>query len=83
MAKYWLANNPNGEVTDEQVIALKSLSNADLDELDDLAAALPMAAEADLNQTISDPPTQTQVQDLSDKVDALLAKMRTAGLLAS
>lgn len=36
----------------------------------------------DLNQTISDPPTQAEVQAISDKVDALLATLRTAGLLA-
>jgi hypothetical protein len=83
MAKYWIANNPNGEVTDAQVIALKSLSNADLDELDDLVAALPMAAEADLNQTISGSYVQAEVQAISDKVDALLAKLRTAGLLTA
>jgi len=41
------------------------------------------AAVADLDQTISDPPTQAQVQALSDKVDALLASLRTAGVLAS
>lgn len=91
--KYWLANNPNGEVNDAQVVALKNLSTADLteieeavasfDELRALAGAIPMAAIADLDQTISDPPTQAEVQALSDKVDALLAALRTAGLLAS
>ena len=30
--KYWLANNPNGQVTDAQVVALKSLSTAELDQ---------------------------------------------------
>ena len=40
-------------------------------------------AIADLNQTITDPPTQTEVQDISDKIDALLAVMRTAGLLST
>jgi hypothetical protein len=83
MAKYWIANNPNGEVTDDQVVALKSLSNADLDELDDLAAALPMAAEADLDQDISNTYVEAEIQAISDKVDDLLAKMRIAGLLAS
>lgn len=38
-------------------------------------------AIVDLNQTISDPPTQTEVQDISDKIDALLAAMRVAGQL--
>jgi hypothetical protein len=40
------------------------------------------AAEADLNQTISDPPTQAEVQAISDKIDALLAKFRSANVLA-
>jgi len=79
--KYWIAGNPNGEVTDAQVQALKSLSTADLDELDDLAAALPMAAVADLDQDISATYVEAEVQALSDKVDALLAALRTAKLL--
>lgn len=41
------------------------------------------AAEADLSQTISDPPTQAEVQAISDKIDALLAKLRSANLLAT
>ena len=41
------------------------------------------AAEADLNQTISNPPTQAEVQAISDKVDAILAKLRSAGVLAT
>ena len=31
---------------------------------------------ADLNQTISDPPTQSEVQAISDKIDAILAVLR-------
>lgn len=38
-------------------------------------------AIADLSQTISDPPTQVEVQSISDKINALLAVMRTANLL--
>ena len=41
------------------------------------------AAEADLNQTITDPPTQAEVQAISDKIDALLAKLRSANVLAT
>ena len=41
------------------------------------------AAVADLNQTISASPTQAEVQAISDKVDELLASLRTAGLLAT
>lgn len=91
--KYWLANNPNGEVNDAQVVALKNLSTADLteieeavasfDELRALAGAIPMAAIADLDQDISATYVEAEVQALSDKVDALLAALRTAGLLAS
>ncbi len=40
-------------------------------------------AIADLNQTITAPPTQGEVQDISDKIDALLAVMRTAGQLST
>ena len=39
------------------------------------------SAIADLNQTISNPPTQAEVQAISDKIDELLAAMRTAGLM--
>ena len=39
------------------------------------------AAIADLNQTITDPPTQSEVQAISDKVDAMLAGQRTSGQL--
>ena len=42
-----------------------------------------MSAIADLDQTISDPPTQGEVQDLSDKLDALLAALRSSGRLAA
>lgn len=40
-----------------------------------------MPVIADLNQTVSSPPTQAEVQAISDKVDALLAALRTAGIL--
>ena len=72
--KYWLANNPNGEVDNDTVIALKSLAKADLDEIDDLVAALPMPAEADLANGAN-------AAAIVTKVNALLAKLRTAGLL--
>jgi hypothetical protein len=61
----------------------RAASAANSAEMDTLAAAIPVAAEADLNQTISDPPTQAEVQAISDKVDALLAKLRTAGVIAA
>ena len=71
--KYWLANNPNGQVTDAQVVSLKSLSNADLDELNTLVAAIPMAAQADS--------TASSIADLKSDFNDLLALLRTAGLL--
>ena len=91
--KYWIANNPNAEVDNDQCVALKNLSTADigeieevvssLDELKDLAAAIPMAAVADLDQDISAGYVEAEVQAISDKVDALLAALRTAGILAA
>lgn len=41
------------------------------------------AAVADLGQTISDPPTQAEVQAISDKVDEILAALRAAGLMST
>lgn len=41
------------------------------------------AAEADLNQTISDPPTQAEVQAISNKMDAVLAKLRGSNVIAT
>tara|TARA_Y100000401_G_scaffold116900_1_gene123867 strand:- start:2841 stop:3071 length:231 start_codon:yes stop_codon:yes gene_type:complete len=73
--KYWIANNPNAEVTDAQCVALKALSSADLSELDALASALPMAAIADSDATT--------VGALKGHFNDLLAKLRTAGLLSS
>lgn len=36
---------------------------------------------ADLNQTITNPPTQAEVQALSDKIDALLVELQDKGLM--
>ena len=41
-----------------------------------------MDAEDNLNQTISGSYTQSEIQAISDKVDALLAKLRSANILA-
>lgn len=51
---------------------------ASADDAEAAAAAIDAAATAvaDLNQTISDPPTQAEVQAISDKVDELLAALR-------
>lgn len=47
------------------------------------SAVAQAAAVADLNQDISASYVEAEVQAISDKVDALLAALRTAGLLAS
>lgn len=60
---------------------------ADKDAADAVADAIDSAANdagaavADLNQTITDPPTQAEVQAISDKVDELLASLRAAGII--
>lgn len=41
------------------------------------------AAVADLGLTISNPPTQSEVDTIMDKVNALLAALRSAGSLAT
>lgn len=46
-------------------------------------SVLQAAGVADLNQDISASYTEAEVQAISDKVDALLASLRTAGILAS
>jgi hypothetical protein len=40
-------------------------------------------AETDLGQTISNPPTQAEVQAISTKIDSLLAKLRSSNTLAT
>lgn len=42
---------------------------------------LQATAVSDLGQNISDPPTETEVQAISDKIDELLASLRTAGVV--
>jgi len=54
-----------------------------LDEVALAIAAHKSAAVADLNQDISAAYVEAEVQAISDKVDALLAALRTAGLLAT
>lgn len=51
--------------------------------LTNLAKGMQAAAVADLSQTITNPPTQAEVQAISDKIDELLASLRTANLLAT
>lgn len=54
------------------------------DAIDELAGRDELTAQSDITdlaQTISDPPTQAEVQAISDKVDAILAALRSAGVL--
>jgi hypothetical protein len=51
--------------------------------LANLVKAFQATAVADANQTITNPPTQAEVQALSDKVDELLGALRTAGIIAT
>jgi hypothetical protein len=46
--------------------------------VEDFANNPRIEAVTDLNQTISDPPTQAEVQAISDKIDELLGKLRSA-----
>lgn len=41
------------------------------------------AAIADLDQTISATPTQAEIQAISDKVDSILAALRSAKIISS
>jgi len=51
--KYWIAGNPNGQVTDEQVQSLKALSVSDLAEVESLLGDIPMTAETNVAVTQS------------------------------
>ena len=59
------------------------LHAGEIDELKALLVVIPMGAIADLNQNISASYVEAEVQAISDKVDALLAALRTAKLLSS
>jgi len=62
---------------------LRVLTTSDTPTASVRAGVLRASAIADLSQTITDPPTQAEVQAISDKVDALLAALRTSGVLAT
>jgi hypothetical protein len=51
-------------------------------ELNTLLTNIPQAAEADLSTTVTNPPTQAEVQAIVTKINNLLAKLRTAGIIA-
>ena len=51
--------------------------------LANLAKGMQAAAVTDLSQTIGGSYSQSDLQDISDKIDELLAALRTANLLAT
>ena len=65
-----------GDITTSRTIDLSAATTSVIGGVEKATAV------ADLNQTISSPPTQGEVQAISDKVDELLATMRAAGQLA-
>lgn len=57
-----------------------SANSVEAQYFEDLNKRTSIAAVADLNQTIAGP-SIAEVQAISDKVDALLAALRTAGVM--
>jgi len=57
--------------------------NTDLKKYIDTKLGTQGAAVADLNQDISAAYVEAEVQAISDKVDALLASLRAAGIIAT
>lgn len=88
MAKYWIANNPNAEVTDAQCVALKNLSTADLSEIEAAIAEWPVAAEtavatyaeADID---SDAELVVVINALGSKINSIIDKLETAGIFTA
>jgi len=74
-----MANATVTAAVNANVVGARERRNA-ISLLDDVVQ---MSAIADLNQDISASYTEAEVQAISDKVDALLAALRTAGLLAT
>ena len=70
--KYWIANNPSAEVTDGEAV-----------EVEQLVGKTPQLAVADLDQDISVGYTEAEIQAISDKVDVILARLRSAGIIAN
>lgn len=70
--KYWIAGNPNGEVTNAQVEALKGLSTSDLAEVESVLSNIPQTAETAV-------PAATAANDDSDTTELIadVAAIRT------
>ena len=55
-----------------------------IDKTGEILTANPIqTAIADLGQTISATPTQAEIQAISDKVDSILAALRSAKIISS
>ena len=65
-----LVNIPTQWTADRVTVATMQL-------MEDWTKRPRIEAVADLSQTISDPPTQAEVQAISDKIDELLGKLRS------
>lgn len=61
-------------------IQLRRFLSSLVTSIDDLSKS--KGAVTNLNQTITDPPTQVEVQALSNKLDELLGALRSADILA-
>lgn len=69
---------PNMDNEQDEIRAFLNAVNAILGDSPTAGSAI-----ADLNQTISGTYSQSEVQAISDKVDAILAALRTLGLIAT
>lgn len=58
-----------------------NVTNDDIDSLQTASHTHSKSTVNDLNQTITNPPTQAEVQAISDKIDELLAALRTGGVI--
>ena len=89
MAKYWIANNPNAEVTDAQCVALKNLSTADLGEIEAALAEWPVTAQtaaAAATAAVGDSDNTeilADVDNIRTVLNSLIDKLETAKILAA
>ena len=87
--KYWLANNPNGEVNDAQVVALKNLSTADLTEIEEAVASFDelraLASDIPLSfiDDVAAPTAYTAVTDMTASVTKAEGEAVSAALAAA
>lgn len=78
-----------GDLVELEVVATPASRKCTLENLFHAIAAtltkkgtvLKAAAVADLALTVTNPPTQAEVQAIHDKLNALMGSLRTAGIL--